>query len=272
MTLEQIMEAHPQKKESIMTTLTQYLTSFFSKPLAVSSLTLIHTILLQYFNHASPSQIQTLSALLRDHLVAILHTRDGSLVVRKVILKSTAKDRKAILKTFKGLVVKVAKEQYGHHVLMTILDAVDDTTLISKVILPELLKSNEDALGVSRDKYGSKVLLYILCGRRSRYIPASLVTEFLQEDELKKDTSKKDADTRALENQVNSIEFLMSLCLEKCEEMIRCKEASTILMETIKLVGTSENVKLKSSALVFLLSCDPLFFSFPSSDLSEELI
>lgn len=40
-----------------------------------------------------------------------------------------------IIKTFKTHVGKIAREEYGHHVLLALLDAVDDTVLVRKNII-----------------------------------------------------------------------------------------------------------------------------------------
>lgn len=44
-------------------------------------------------------------------------------------------DRKVLLKTFKTHVTKVAKEEYGHMVLLVAFDVVDDVKFVQKVIL-----------------------------------------------------------------------------------------------------------------------------------------
>jgi len=44
-------------------------------------------------------------------------------------------DRKVIMKTMKSFVVKIAKEEFGHLVLLAVFDVVDDTKFVQKVIL-----------------------------------------------------------------------------------------------------------------------------------------
>ena len=79
--------------------------------------------------------MQELAAQLAEHVVSILHTRDGSLAAMHVLWNTPAKERKAIIKTFKGHVAKIAKEEYGHHVLLALFDSVDDTVLVKKSIV-----------------------------------------------------------------------------------------------------------------------------------------
>ena len=40
-----------------------------------------------------------------------------------------------IIKSFKPYISKICKEEYGHLVLLTLFDVVDDTKLVQKAIL-----------------------------------------------------------------------------------------------------------------------------------------
>ncbi len=44
-------------------------------------------------------------------------------------------DRKLLIRSLKSFVVKIAKEEQGYPVLWTIFDIVDDTKLVSKIVL-----------------------------------------------------------------------------------------------------------------------------------------
>ena len=52
----------------------------------------------------------------RDALVHILHTHEGAKIALQALWHGTAKDRKAILKSFKGHVVKIAMDEHGYQV------------------------------------------------------------------------------------------------------------------------------------------------------------
>jgi pumilio family protein 6 len=64
-----------------------------------------------------------------------LHTWDGARVAAQAIAHGTAKDRKIMLKSMKGYVTKACNEEYGQLVILRILDLLDDTTLVNKLIL-----------------------------------------------------------------------------------------------------------------------------------------
>ena len=44
-------------------------------------------------------------------------------------------DRKTIIKSFKGNVVKICQEEYGHLVMLSVFDCVDDTKLVKAALL-----------------------------------------------------------------------------------------------------------------------------------------
>ena len=52
----------------------------------------------------------------RDALVHVLHTHEGAKIALQALWHGTAKDRKAILKSFKGHVVKIAMDEHGYQV------------------------------------------------------------------------------------------------------------------------------------------------------------
>jgi pumilio family protein 6 len=65
----------------------------------------------------------------------MIHSRDGARVAIYCLWYGTNKDRKLLIKSFKSFIVKIAKEEQGYPVLWTIFDIVDDTKLVSKMIL-----------------------------------------------------------------------------------------------------------------------------------------
>lgn len=64
------------------------------------------------------------------------------------------------MKALKEHVLDLCKHEHGHTVLIAVFDAIDDTVLVNKMIISEILK---DALTVAKDEWGRKVLqLYFL--------------------------------------------------------------------------------------------------------------
>ncbi|KAI4816938.1 hypothetical protein KUCAC02_009238 [Chaenocephalus aceratus] len=69
--------------------------------------------------------------------------------------------------------VKFATGEFGHLVLLAMFDCVDDTKLVKQAVLSEVLLSLDEVIG---NKYGKKVLLYLLTPRD----PAHLLPEIIK--------------------------------------------------------------------------------------------
>lgn len=67
-----------------------------------------------------------------------------------------------MLKSFKTYVAKICKEENGHIVMMALFDSVDDTVMVKKVIISEMVTSLEE---LCDDPFGRRVLLYLLAPR-----------------------------------------------------------------------------------------------------------
>jgi len=48
-----------------------------------------------------------------------------------------------IIKSFKSYVVKICKEEFGHMVMLALFDSVDDTRIVTKIILDVCIISYE---------------------------------------------------------------------------------------------------------------------------------
>jgi len=77
-----------------------------------------------------------------------------------------AKDRKSLIKSFKGHVVKIAQEEYGHVAFLALFDCVDDTKLVGKAIVEELIKNLPEVMAC---KYGRFVITYLMAPRSKVY-------------------------------------------------------------------------------------------------------
>ena len=74
----------------------------------------------------------------------------------------------AIIKSFKTFVPKICGEEHGHMVLLAAFDCVDDTKLIAKAIISEIIGEGKEATSeklseaFASEKAGRKVLLYLI--------------------------------------------------------------------------------------------------------------
>ncbi|KAJ1395242.1 Pumilio RNA-binding repeat [Sesbania bispinosa] len=128
---------------------------------------ILHRVLLEYFTIADQSSatdiIQQLSSPL---LIRMIGTKDGAKVGILCVKYGSAKERKKIIKGLKGHIEKTAYHQYGCMVLVCILSVVDDTKLITKVIIRELQSILKELV---LDKNGRRPLLQLLHPNCSRY-------------------------------------------------------------------------------------------------------
>ncbi|KAI8824031.1 armadillo-type protein [Fimicolochytrium jonesii] len=232
-TIESLIADNPVKKDSVVRHLREVLNSVLEKGFTnIGHLTIVHRALLEYLTFAEEKHIKDMIELLKDHLVQILHTREGARVAQLCLLHATPKDRKLIVKSFKTFVTKIAREQYGHAVLLSVFECVDDTVLVEKAIIGELIAEAEFA-DLLRDRYASRVVLFLLMGRNRRIQPAYVINELESMDEIRARTSKKD-DTLRREQLVKAISpALVKTCEESCAELVRDGNGGPVVVETV---------------------------------------
>lgn len=213
--LSEILESKaPEGKAKILKYLREAIDGLINK----GSLqhTLIHRLMLEYvLNEGDASKIQDFISTVEDKLVEILHTFEGSRVVSRCLALATAKQRKSIIKSFKPFIEKIAREEYGHQVLLVAFAVVDDTVLMRSVIIAEIIKKLPELLA---DKHSSRLVLYLLA-TQSDSVSSVLNSQSAQQ--IKESisvatlagTSKKDPALRSKELVADFVEPLGDLVL-----------------------------------------------------------
>nr|XP_002737223.2 PREDICTED: pumilio domain-containing protein KIAA0020 homolog [Saccoglossus kowalevskii] len=194
LTLEQILKENPGKKRPILENMKHALTPLLEKSVIKHSI--VHKALMDYFIFAE--------------------------------IKSKT-DRKAIIKSFKTFVLKICREEFGHLVMLAIFDAVDDTKLVSKVLLNEMLK---DLSTIAMDTYGRKVLLYLLGGRDPSYCHPDIV-KILQGGD-NNPTSKKSRDVRQRELIEAASPGLLELVAKETRALVFDKSHSQLVLAILR--------------------------------------
>lgn len=264
---EILSQANAEKRGKVLKCLREALDGLINK----GSLqhTLIHRLMLEYVQHEETAKLQDWISTFEGQLVEILHTFEGARVVSRCIAVATAKQRKNIIKSFKTFVNKIAKEEYGHQVLLVAFAVVDDTVLMRSVIISELIKNLPEYL---EDKQASRLIQYLLA-TASDSVNSVLSSQAVQ---LVKDsiaaaaeagTSKKDSALRSNELRADLIEPLSDLIISSSE-----LEDSTYKMEEL-LDDQSRHALLLESALALPLVTEKLlkgpaskFESYDSAD------
>ncbi|XP_056378548.1 pumilio homolog 3 isoform X2 [Hyla sarda] len=191
--LDQVLEAQPEKKESILEEMKKILVPLAQKE-AVIKHSLVHKVFLDFFTHAtSKIRSETIEAI-REAVVYMIHTHDGARVGMHCLWHGTPKDRKVFAKTMKSFVEKIATGEFSHLVLLAMFDCIDDTKLVKQIIISEMISALPK---LTQDKYGRKVLLYLLSGRNSAHFVPEIIELLKQGDDNAH--SKKDSAVRQRE-------------------------------------------------------------------------
>jgi pumilio family protein 6 len=158
------------------------------------STSIVHRVMHEYLRNANEKGREELVDAVKEKLIKMIHSRDGARVAIYCLWYGTNKDRKLLIRSLKSFVVKIAKEEQGYPVLWTIFDIVDDTKLVSKIVLQELMSNFDEIIN---DPHGKKVLMYLIAPRNTKHLQYDLVQLMKASDAL--NTSKKDAEIRQQE-------------------------------------------------------------------------
>ncbi|XP_022848760.1 pumilio homolog 24, partial [Olea europaea var. sylvestris] len=153
------------QKSSVLRHMSSVLQPILEKGILDHSI--VHRALMEYLTVADESSaadvIQHLSG---SGLVRVIHTKDGSRLGSLCVKHGNAKERKKIIKGLKGHIDKIAHDRYGSMVLVCILSIVDDTKLISKIIIKELQGNLKELI---LDQNGRLLFLQLLHPNCPRY-------------------------------------------------------------------------------------------------------
>ncbi|KAM3846165.1 pumilio homolog 3 [Vipera latastei] len=218
-TLGEVLEVQPEKREAIMDEMKQILTPMAQKE-AVIKHSLVHKVFLDFFTYAISKQRSEMIEAIREAVIYLAHTHDGARVAMHCLWHGTPKDRKVIVKTMKTYVEKIATGEFSYLVLLAAFDCIDDTKLVKQLIISEL---NGNLPTVINNKYGRKVVLYLLSPRDPTYFPPAIIKILQQGDGNAH--SKKDADVRHHELLEAISPPLLQHLSAHAEEMVMDKAA-----------------------------------------------
>lgn len=210
--LKQILADEPAKRAPLMKSLFELINTLVQK--GMTGFTMLHDAMLQYFTNTQPGteEFNEFVELVKgdetsDLLKNLAFTRSGAKLACLLLAYGSAKDRKTLLKAYKDAIQLMSGDQYGHVVILTAFDVIDDTKLTSKTIFPELLGEKEEEMAqnvvaAANNPNARITLLYLLEGFSKSLFPASHAydLEVLKEvHEIRKTTSKKEDESRRKE-------------------------------------------------------------------------
>ena len=243
--LKEIFAKHPEKRTPIMGSLHNLVNQLIQKK--TTGFTMLHDAMLQYYLNVMPAseEASDFMELLKgdeegDLLKNLAFTNSGARLVSLVLAHGNAKDRKQILKTYKGTFQALAFDKYGHRVLLTAYDVIDDTVLTAKSIFPELLgKENsledqyETLIRYTADPNARTTILYLFASR-AKAVLSSEDLEFLKEvHHIRTNTSKKDPEVRRSELVQALSPPLLSFIAAKADTLVETSFGCHLVTEVL---------------------------------------
>ncbi|CAA7263624.1 unnamed protein product [Cyclocybe aegerita] len=166
----------------------------------------------------------------QELLAEMVHTRDGSRIVREFLAQGTAKDRKQILKVLKPHIERMCLDDEAQLVLFTALDVTDDTKLLAKGLVSAITVS---APKLYNSTQGRRSLLYLVVPRTRRHFTPAQIASLAETDAARSRTSKKSAESREEEVRRAASEDLLRWITESGENLVREPSGSLVVGEVM---------------------------------------
>lgn len=157
------------------------------------------------------------------------------------------KQRKSIIKSLKSFIAKIACEEYGHLMLLAIFDQVDDTKIVSKIILDELFHSIKDII---ENEYGRKVVKYLVAPRDTKFFIKDYIKRLEAGDG--NENSKKPQAVRSSELLEHSLSYLNEYLSKNLTNVLLNNPAIGVIMPLVisKLNNPSDVLNKLSQLLL----------------------
>ncbi|KAI1423064.1 armadillo-type protein [Xylaria sp. FL1777] len=244
--LSVILEKEPGKRTTIMKYLLDLTNQLIQKKM--TGFTMLHDAMYQYYtnvNTGSEEAKEYMEMIKEDENGDLLKnmgfTKYGARLVCLLLAHGTAKDRKHILKTYKDTFQLLSTDPYGHLIILTAYDTIDDTVLSSKSIILELLgKSEQNELSnivtLANDPNARLTIRYLLEGASKVLFDGSHAgdLELLEQVwEIRKKTSKKDPETRRKELVAALSPSLLATIASSPEDLIATSFGCQLVTEAL---------------------------------------
>lgn len=143
----------PDMKAAILGSVKANLQKVITKGLLDNQL--VHAVLADYLTaDIDAQQHGEMISSMTSHAVVLANSKDGAKVVMKCIWNGTNKDKKTVLKGLKEHIKDLCCHEHAHTCVLAVLDAVDDTVLVNKVLVPEIVAHSTH---LAQDEWGRKV-------------------------------------------------------------------------------------------------------------------
>jgi len=267
-TLEELLKAKPEAQNSILDFMKAKVLSHVEKQSfthqVVQKATLEFLRLSGIFGKTEARQEVIEHA--REALVHVLHTHEGARIAMQALWHGNAKDRKAILKSFKGHIVKVAMDEHGYQVLLAAIDVTDDTKMMSKALIEELAASSESLTSVMESKHGKTVIYYLIHHRDPRHIHPDLLAILKAGDGNA--NSKKDPEVRRKELSSASLPHLLRHLTNQAPALMKTKKGAVAVYTILDAVenGAEKDVAEAKNVFEVIIGLVAMPFTDDASD------
>ena len=212
-------------------------------------------LLVEYLDIAEVSDIRDILPSIVDHSIHLISTKNGTRVVTICSNYATPKDRKRIMRSFKGYTKSSLVHQDAYLAILRLIQVTDDTVSINKSILNELITEPKDdaddkkdvsspLLELALDETASKLFLLLLVKddatrmkyfnsyERSVLFPTKQPT-VKESGGQELPTSKKDNELRRKELLKYLFKQLVELCsdTENVKQLVSSIPGSRVLKE-----------------------------------------
>ncbi|KAF8344939.1 armadillo-type protein [Amanita rubescens] len=264
----------PERRKRIMNAVKDNLMSIFNNPdKGAITHAIVHRALWDYVSTVNETSDEIERERLRreifegcqEILAEMVHTKDGSRVVRDFLARGNAKDRKQILKVLKPHIERMCLDDEAQLVLFTALDTIDDTKLLAKSVVSSITsvlsstpKPGSKTAPLHTTPQGRRSLIHLLTPRTRRHFTPAQIALMEETDAIRDQTSKKPAALREEEVRKAASPDLVSWIAEKGESVVK-ETGGCLVITEIMLYAEGD----KTTATNALLR--PLCTPYPSS-------
>ena len=244
--LSKLLEQHPEKRGPTLRYLFDMINRLIQK--RTTAFTMLHDAMLQYYlnigidTDAGKEFVEVIKGDEESNLLQNLaYTKSGARLVCLLFAHGNAKDRKLLLRAYKGWMDKMAGDPNAYQVLLAALDVIDDTVLTAKAIYPELLpKTTDSSETISRSlleyveqQYARVPVLYPFSHKLSSILPVGSKDLMDEVHKIRNTTSKKDPDSRRRELAKAIAPQLLDFITSSAKELIQSYFGGQFISEVL---------------------------------------
>lgn len=177
-------------KPAVLGAVKANLNHFVNKKLVDNAI--VHSVLLDYLQECSEEDRAEMIAAYSPYIPSLSSTKDGVRASMICFWNSIVKERRAIVKTLREHLIKLCTHEFGHILIISIVNSMDDTKALKKVFFDGIFADIETVVA---SVHGQKVIeWFVRPGNTTGFHPG---TTALIEEGLK--YGKKDKDARRAE-------------------------------------------------------------------------